>query len=212
MDPRTERGRTSINRWRWRLGPQGRGRRRGPATVLALLLSASGLESFRFSAPRSSPSASSRRRGVRRACCATVWSGRCGAGVTDAQVAMTSRSATRRSRRRSSAPGGSDGRAAGRRAHSPRLVEKLVEQAIEPMPDARPRTAPSSGRRSAARRRAGRRGRDSSRWPSRSAPAYLRHRPVRAADSSRARPASSPYSIEVTPGNTKVPARRRPKP
>ena len=131
MDHRTELVdviRRVRNRWRLRLALRG-AVVVVAGTVLALLLSASGLEAFRFSAPRSSRSASSSSR-CSSGCCSTVWSGRCGAASPTRRSRCISRSATRRSKPRSSARSKRRPTAA-RRAHSPRLVEKLVEQAIE---------------------------------------------------------------------------------
>ena len=93
----------------------------------------------------------------------------------------------------------------GSAAHSPRLVEKLVEQAIEQC-----RTI-EHGRaieRAAVQRhvvalggdRRGRRARSIALGP-----AYLRHGLSALLVISRSAEASSPYSIEVKPGNTKVP-------
>ena len=131
MDPRTELVdviRRVRNRWRGRLALRG-AVVVVAGTVLALLLSASGLESFRFSAPAII---------TFRIVTVAVFVGLLFYGlvwplrrrVTDAQVAMyleecdPTLEAAIISAVEATAGGGSE-------AHSPRLVEKLVEQAIE---------------------------------------------------------------------------------
>src|ERR1700704_161411 len=131
MDPRTELIeviRRVRNRWRGRLALRG-AVVVVAGTVLALLLSASGLESFRFSAP-----AIVTFRIVTVAVFvglmfyALVWPLR--RRVTDAQVAMYLEECdpTLEAAIISAVEATSNG---GSAAHSPRLVEKLVEQAIE---------------------------------------------------------------------------------
>src|SRR4051794_41755118 len=131
MDPRTELVdviRQVRNRWRLRLALRG-AVVVVAGTVLALLLSASGLESFRFSAPAIISF---------RIITVTVFVGLLFYGlvwplrrrVTDAQVAMYLEECDPRleaaiiSAVEATADGGSP-------AHSPRLVEKLVEQAMD---------------------------------------------------------------------------------
>src|SRR6185295_4038116 len=131
MDPRTQLVdviRNVRNRWRLRLALRG-AVVVVAGTILALLLSASGLESFRFSA-----GAIIAFRILSVAVFAgllfygLVWPRR--RRVTDAQVAMyleecdPTLEAAIISAVESTAGGGSS-------AHSPRLVERLVEQAIE---------------------------------------------------------------------------------
>src|SRR3954467_1774340 len=204
MDPRTELVdviRRVRNRWRGRLALRG-AVVVVAGTVLALLLSASGLESFRFSAP-----AIISFRIVTVAVFVgllfygLVWPLR--RRVTDAQVAMYLEECDPRleaaiiSAVEATADGGSP-------AHSPRLVEKLVEQAMDQcrtLDDGRAIERPRV-RRAAATLAA---------IAAAAAlivafgPAYLRHGLSALLVISRSAEASSPYSIVVTPGDTKVP-------
>jgi Domain of unknown function (DUF4175) len=204
MDHRTELVdviRRVRNRWRIRLALRGAVIVLA-GTVLALLLSASGLESFRFSAPAII---------AFRVLSVAVFVGLLFYGfvwplrrrVTDAQVAMyleecdPTLEAAIISAVEATADGGSP-------SHSPRLVEKLVERAMDQC-----RTL-EDGRtieRSSVRRH-------SALLAAIAAlaalivaygPAYLRHGLSALLVISRSAEASSPYSIEVTPGNTKVP-------
>ena len=170
MDPRTELVdviRRVRNRWRVRLALRG-AVVVVAGTVLALLLSASGLESFRFSAPAII---------TFRIVTVAVFVGLLFYGlvwplrrrVTDAQVAMyleecdPTLEAAIISAVEATAGGGSA-------AHSPRLVEKLVEQAIE---QCRTLDHGRAIERTSVQRHAGALAadrRDSPRWPSRSAP------------------------------------------
>src|SRR5712671_4324555 len=131
MDPRTELVdviRRVRNRWRSRLALRG-AVVVVAGTVLALLLSASGLEQFRFSAPAII---------TFRIVIVAVFVGLLLYGlvwplrrrVTDAQVAMYLEECdpTLEAAIISAVEATADG---GSAAHSPRLVEKLVEQAIE---------------------------------------------------------------------------------
>ena len=207
MDHRTELVdviRRVRNRWRMRLALRG-AVVVVAGTVLALLLSASGLESFRFSAP-----AIIAFRIITVAvfvgllCYGLVWPLR--RRVTDAQVAMyleecdPTLEAAIISAVEATAAGGSP-------AHSPRLVEKLVEQAIEQC-----RTL-DDGRaieRTAVQRHAA----TLAAIAAIAAlivtfgPAYLRHGLSALLVISRSAEASSPYSIEVTPGQHQGAARR----
>src|SRR5262245_36985098 len=204
MDPRTQLIdviRSVRNRWRLRLALRGAVVVLA-GTVLALLLSASGLESFRFSAGAII---------VFRILSVAVFVGLLLYGlvwplrrrVTDAQVAMyleecdPTLEAAIISAVEATANGGSPD-------HSPRLVEKLVEQAIE---QCRSVERGSVVDQSAVKRHAitlaavaavtalivalG--------------PAYLRQGLSALLVISRSAEASSPYNIEVTPGNVKVP-------
>ena len=204
MDHRTELIdviRRVRNRWRLRLALRG-AVVVVAGTVLALLLSASGLESLRFSVPAII---------AFRILTVAVFIGLLLYGlvwplrrrVTDAQVAMyleecdPTLEAAIISAVDATANGGSA-------AHSPRLVEKLVEQAIEQcrtLDDGRV-VERTSVQRHAATLAAivalaalivafG--------------PAYLRHGLSALLVISRSAEAASPYKIEVTPGNTKVP-------
>src|SRR4051794_7175768 len=204
MDPRTELVdviRRVRNRWRARLALRG-AVVVVAGTVLALLLSASGLESFRFSAP-----AIITFRIVIVAVFVSlllyglVWPLR--RRVTDAQVAMyleecdPTLEAAIISAVEATAGGGSE-------AHSPRLVDKLVEQAITQC------RALDHGRaieRTSVQRHAGALAAIAAITALAVAfgPAYLRHGLSALLVISRSAEASSPYSIEVTPGNTKVP-------
>jgi hypothetical protein len=188
------------NRWRGRLALRGAVVVMA-GTVLALLLSASGLESFRFSA-----AAIITFRIVTVAvfvgllCYGLVWPLR--RRVTDAQVAMyleecdPTLEAAIISAVEATSGGGSE-------AHSPRLVEKLVEQAIGQC------RALDHGRtleRTSVQRHAGALAAVTAMLALALAfgPSYLRHG-VSALLTFQSAAASSPYSIEVTPGNTKVP-------
>src|SRR4051812_17550235 len=189
------------NRWRLKLALRG-AVVVVAGTVLALLLSASGLESFRFSAP-----AIITFRIVTVAVFVglllygLVWPLR--RRVTDAQVAMyleecdPTLEAAIISAVEATAEGGSPD-------HSPRLVEKLVERAID---QCRAVERGSVVDQSAVKRHA----------ISLAAiaaiatlivalgPAYLRQGLSALLVISRSAEASSPYSIEVTPGSVKVP-------
>src|SRR3954468_14060423 len=204
MDPRTELVdviRRVRNRWRARLALRG-AVVVAAGTVLALLLSASGLESFRFSAP-----AIITFRVVTVAVFVglllygLVWPLR--RRVTDAQVAMyleerdPSLEAAIISAVEATADGGSE-------AHSPRLVEKLVEQAISQC------RVLDHGRvigRTSVQRHAGALAAIAAITALAIAfgPAYLRHGLSALLVISRSAEASSPYSIDVQPGNAKVP-------
>ena len=204
MDHRTELVdviRRVRNRWRMRLALRG-AVVVVAGTVLALLLSASGLESFRFSAPAIIAfRILSVGIFVGLLLYGFVWPLR--RRVTDAQVAMYLEECdpTLEAAIISAVEATSEG---GSPAHSPRLVEKLVEQAMERC------RALEDGRtieRSSVRRH-------SALLAAIAAitalviaygPAYLRHGLSALLVISRSAEASSPYSIEVTPGNTKVP-------
>ncbi|MEA2463447.1 MAG: hypothetical protein QOJ98_1194, partial [Acidobacteriota bacterium] len=204
MDHRTELVdviRRVRNRWRVRLALRG-AVVVVAGTMLALLLSASGLESFRFSAPAIISF---------RILTVAVFVGLLFYGlvwplrrrVSDAQVAMyleecdPTLEAAIISAVEATTSGGSP-------AHSPRLVEKLVEQAMDQcrtLDDGRAIERTSVQRHAAA-------------LAAIAAivalivafgPAYLRHGLSALLVISRSAEASSPYSIEVLPGNTKVP-------
>src|SRR5262245_7762408 len=188
------------NRWRLKLALRG-AVVVVAGTVLALLLSASGLESFRFSAP-----AIIAFRVVTVAIFVglllygLVWPLR--RRVTDAQVAMyleecdPTLEAKIISAVEATADGGSD-------AHSPRLVEKLVEQAID---QCRAMDHAHTVERSALQRHAASLAAIAAILGVALAfgPAYLRHG-VSALLTFQSAAASTPYKIEVQPGNTKVP-------
>jgi Domain of unknown function (DUF4175) len=189
------------NRWRLKLALRG-AVIVVAGTVLALLLSASGLESFRFSAPAIISF---------RIITVAVFVGLLFYGlvwplrrrVSDAQVAMylEERDPTLEAAIISAVEATADG---GSPAHSPRLVEKLVEQAIDQC------RALDDGRvveRTSVQRHAA----------SLAAiaaivalviafgPAYLRHGLSALLIISRSAEASTPYKIEVQPGSAKVP-------
>src|SRR3954470_6967551 len=204
MDPRTELVdviRRVRNRWRARLALRG-AVVVAAGTVLALLLSASGLESFRFSAP-----AIITFRVVTVAVFVglllygLVWPLR--RRVTDAQVAMyleerdPSLEAAIISAVEATTGSGSG-------AHSPGLVEKLVEQAID---QCRTLDQGRAIERTSVQRHAGALAAIAAITALAIAfgPAYLRHGLSALLVISRSAEASSPYSIEVLPGNTKVP-------
>jgi Domain of unknown function (DUF4175) len=204
MDHRTELVdviRSVRNRWRLKLAMRGilvvvAG------TLFALLLSASGLESFRFSA-----GAVIAFRVVSVAVFTAlllyglVWPLR--RQVTDSQVAMyleesdPTLEAAIISAVEATANGGSAD-------HSPRLVERLVEQAIE---RCRAVADGHAADRSAIRRHAV----TLAAVAAAAAllvslgPAYLRHGLSALLIISRSAEAASPYRIEVLPGNAKVP-------
>ena len=204
MDPRTELVdviRRVRNRWRGRLALRG-AVVVVAGTVLALLLSASGLESFRFSVPAII---------TFRIITVSVFVGLLLYGlvwplrrqVTDAQVAMylEERDPTLEAAIISAVEATAGG---GSAAHSPRLVEKLVEQAIDQC-----RTL-DDGRaieRTSVQRHAGALAAIAAIVALVVAfgPAYIRHGLSALLVISRSAEASSPYSIEVQPGNTKVP-------
>src|SRR5437773_7087186 len=204
MDHRTELVdviRRVRNRWRFRLALRGAVVVLA-GTVLALLLSASGLESFRFSAPAII---------TFRILTVTVFVALLLYGlvwplrrhVTDAQVAMyleecdPTLEAALISAVEATANGGSA-------AHSPRLVEKLVEHAMDQC------RALDHGRtieRSSVQRHAATLAAVAAiaALAVTYGPAYLRHGLSALLVISRSAEASSPYSIQVQPGNTKVP-------
>src|SRR5262245_61441373 len=204
MDPRTQLVdviRNVRNRWRLRLALRG-AVVVVAGTILALLLSASGLESLRFSAAAII---------AFRVLTVAVFVGLLFYGlvwplrrrVTDAQVAMyleecdPTLEAAIISAVEATANGGSPD-------HSPRLVEKLVERAIE---QCREVERGSVVDRAATKRHT----------ISLAAiaaitalivalgPAYLRQGLSALLIISRSAEAASPYSIEVTPGSAKVP-------
>src|SRR5262245_2578572 len=204
MDPRTQLVdviRNVRNRWRLRLALRG-AVVVVAGTILALLLSASGLESLRFSAGAII---------AFRILTVAIFVGLLFYGlvwplrrrVTDAQVAMyleecdPTLEAAIISAVEATANGGSPD-------HSPRLVEKLVERAIE---QCREVERGSIADRSATKRHT----------ISLAAiaaitalivalgPAYLRQGLSALLIISRSAEAASPYSIEVTPGSAKVP-------
>jgi len=203
MDPRTELVdviRRVRNRWRGRLALRG-AVVVAAGTVLALLLSASGLESFRFSAPAII---------TFRIVTVAVFVGLLFYGlvwplrrrVTDAQVAMYLEECdpTLEAAIISAVEATSGG---GSAAHSPRLVEKLVEQAIE---QCRTLDHGRAIERTSVQRHAGALAAVAAILALALAfgPSYLRHG-LSALLTFQSAAASSPYSIEVTPGNTKVP-------
>src|SRR5258705_3036711 len=204
MDHRTELVdviRRVRNRWRVRLALRG-AVVVVAGTVLALLLSASGLESFRFSAPAII---------TFRIVTVAVFVGLLFYGliwplrrrVTDGQVAMYLEECdpTLEAAIISAVEATTDG---GSPAHSPRLVEKLVEQAVEKC-DAIDRGR--SKDRTVAQRHAATLAAIAAFVALLIAlgPAYLRHGLSALLVISRSAEASSPYSIEVQPGNAKVP-------
>src|SRR3954451_6306627 len=204
MDPRTELVdviRRVRNRWRARLALRG-AVVVAAGTVLALLLSASGLESFRFSAP-----AIITFRVVTVAVFVglllygLVWPLR--RRVTDAQVAMylAERDPSLEGAIISAVEATTG---SGSAAHSPRLVEKLVEQAID---QCRTLDQGRAIERTSVQRHAGALAAIAAITALAIAfgPAYLRHGLSALLVISRSAEASSPYSIEVLPGNTKVP-------
>src|SRR5262245_38666870 len=188
------------NRWRLKLALRG-AVVVVAGTVLALLLSASGLESFRFSAP-----AIIAFRVVTVAIFVglllygLVWPLR--RRVTDSQVAMyleecdPTLEAKIISAVEATADGGSD-------AHSPRLVEKLVEQAVD---QCRAMDHAHTVERTALQRHAATLAAIAAVLGLALAfgPAYLRHG-MSALLTFQSAAASTPYKIEVQPGNTKVP-------
>jgi hypothetical protein len=204
MDHRTELVdviRRVRNRWRVRLALRG-AVVVVAGTLLALLLSASGLESFRFSAPAII---------TFRILTVAVFVGLLIYGlvwplrrrVTDAQVAMyleecdPTLEAAIISAVEATAAGGSP-------AHSPRLVEKLVEHAMEQcrtFDDGRAVERTSVQRHAATLAAIA----AIAALIVAYGPAYLRHGLSALLVISRSAEASSPYSIEVLPGNTKVP-------
>src|SRR3954447_19451135 len=204
MDPRTELVdviRRVRNRWRARLALRG-AVVVAAGTVLALLLSASGLESFRFSAPAII---------TFRIITVAVFVGLMFYGlvwplrrrVTDAQVAMylEERDPSLEAAIISAVEATTG---SGSAAHSPRLVEKLVEQAID---QCRTLDHGRAIERTSVQRHAGALAAIAAITALAIAfgPAYLRHGLSALLVISRSAEASSPYSIEVLPGNTKVP-------
>src|SRR6476660_9403705 len=189
------------NRWRMKLALRG-AVVVVAGTVLALLLSASGLESFRFSAPAII---------TFRIVTVAVFVGLLFYGlvwplrrrVSDAQVAMyleecdPTLEAASISAVEATANGGSE-------AHSPKLVEKLVEQAIE-------RCNLLEQNRGVERTALQRHAAALAAIAAAVAllitfgPAYLRHGLSALLIISRSAEASTPYKIDVQPGNAKVP-------
>jgi biotin carboxyl carrier protein len=204
MDPRTQLVdviRSVRNQWRLRLATRG-AVVVVAGTIFALLLSASGLESFRFSAPAIIAfRILSVAAFVALLLYGFVWPLR--RRVSDGQVALyleecdPTLEAAIISAVEATADGGSPD-------HSPRLVEKLVEQAIAQCRAAERGTAVDAA---AVKRHVvalagivavaalivsfG--------------PAYLRHGLSALLVISRSAEAASPYRIDVTPGNAKVP-------
>jgi hypothetical protein len=203
MDHRTELVdviRRVRNRWRVRLALRG-AVVVAAGTLLALLLSASGLESFRFSAPAII---------TFRILTVTVFVGLLIYGlvwplrrrVTDAQVAMYLEECD--PTLEAAIISAVEATTAGSPAHSPRLVEKLVEHAMEQC------RAFDDGRaveRTAVQRHAATLAAIAAIAALIVAygPAYLRHGLSALLVISRSAEASSPYSIAVLPGNAKVP-------
>ncbi|HEV3139080.1 MAG TPA: hypothetical protein VGY57_01120, partial [Vicinamibacterales bacterium] len=189
------------NRWRQRIALRG-AVVVVAGTVLALLLSASGLESLRFSAP-----AIIAFRfvavGVFVALLgwALVWPLR--KRVTDAQVAMylEERDPTLEAAIISAVEATANG---GSKDHSPHLVEKLVEQAVD---RCRALEHGDAVERDSIRRH----GVALAAIAAVTAlvvalgPAYLRHGLSALLIISRSAEAASPYRIDVRPGSTKVP-------
>jgi hypothetical protein len=189
------------NRWRMKLAMRG-AVVVVAGTVLALLLSASGLESFRFSAPAIIA--------FRIVTVATfvglllyglVWPLR--RRVTDAQVAMYLEECdpTLEAKIISAVEATADERSESR---SPRLVEKLVEQAID---QCRTMDHAHTVERTALQRHAAMLAAIAAIVAIALAfgPAYLRHGLSALLIISRSAEASTPYKIDVRPGNTKVP-------
>src|SRR5499427_1499509 len=187
------------NRWRLKLALRG-AVVVVAGTVLALLLFASGLESLRFSAPAII--------GFRIVTVIVfvglllyglVWPLR--RRVTDAQVAMylEERDPTLEAAIISAVEA-----TAGSPAHSPRLVEKLVEQAID---RCNALEENRSVERSALQRHAGALAAIAAAVALliTFGPAYLRHGLSALLIISRSAEASTPYKIDVQPGNAKVP-------
>ena len=192
------------NRWRLRLAARG-AVVVVAGTVLALLLSASGLESFRFSAPAIIAFRIIARRRVRRAARATASSGRCAAASPTRRSRCTSRNAIRRSKRRSSAPSKRPPTATSHGAlAAPRREARRAGDRRSAGRDRR-RHARSSAPRCSVTSARWRQSRPSPRCIVALGPAYLRHGLSALLVISRSAEASSPYSIEVKPGNTKVP-------
>jgi Domain of unknown function (DUF4175) len=204
MDPRTELVdviRRVRNRWRARLALRG-AVVVVAGTVLALLLSASGLESFRFSVPAIITfRIVTVTVFVGLLCYGLVWPLR--RRVTDAQVAMYLEECdpTLEAAIISAVEATSGG---GSAAHSPRLVEKLVERAIE---QCRALDLGRAIERTSVQRHAGALAAIAAVAAIVVAfgPAYLRHGLSALLVISRSAEASSPYDIQVQPGNTKVP-------
>jgi hypothetical protein len=203
MDHRTELVdviRRVRNRWRLKLAMRG-AVVVVAGTVLALLLSASGLESFRFTAPAII---------AFRVVTVGVFVGLLLYGlvwplrrrVTDAQVAMYLEECdpTLEAKIISAVEATADG---GSEAHSPRLVEKLVEQAID---QCRSMDHAHTVERTALQRHAASLAAIAAILALALAfgPAYLRHG-MSALLTFQSAAASTPYKIEVRPGNTKVP-------
>ena len=192
------------NRWRLRLAARG-AVVVFAGTVLVLLLSASGLETFRFSVPAIIAFRILTRRRVRRPAVLRVrWPLR--RRVTDTQVALylEEHNPTLEAAILSAVEATADGRSPD---HSPQLVEKLVEQAIAQC------RAVEHGRaidRAAVQRHAVDAGgrRRARRAHRRLGPAYLRHGLSALLIISRSAEAASPYRIEVTPGQHESAARR----
>jgi Domain of unknown function (DUF4175) len=204
MDPRTRLVdviRSVRNRWRLRLALRGAVVVLA-GTILALLLSASGLESFRFSVGAIIAfRILSVAVFVGLLLYGLVWPLR--RRVTDGQVAMYLEECdpTLEAAIISAVEATSNG---GSPDHSPRLVEKLVEQAIE---QCRAVERGSVVDQSAVKRHAVTLAAIAAITALIVAlgPAYLRQGLSALLVISRSAEASSPYSIEVAPGNVKVP-------
>ena len=189
------------NRWRLRLALRG-AVVVVAGTLLALLLSASGLESFRFSAPSIIAfRLISVAVFVGLLCYGLIWPLR--RRVTELQVALylEERDPTLEAAIISAVDATTGG---GSEAHSPRLVEKLVEQATDQC------RALDHGRtidRTSVQRHATTLAGIAAAAALIVAfgPAYLRHGLSALLVISRSAEASSPYRIEVRPGSGKVP-------
>ena len=193
------------NRWRLRLAPAGRGRRRRRHGARA---AAVGLRPRIVPVQRSGRS--SRSASSRSPCssgCSSygfVWPLR--RQVTDAQVAMYLEECdpTLEAAILSAVEATADGGIRGALAAAGREARRAGDRAV---PRGRA-TARRSSARGAASRRDARRRRRGRRAHRRLGPAYLRHGLSALLVISRSAEASSPYSIEVTPGQHQGAARR----